>query len=91
MFVYLQAYEQGAVPLRPLVAFVTFYRAQKKAFETSPEQVANASNSRLNTLPLRFDVLLNHLPPGEYECQVTVLDPGGEKGTFWRAPIVVLE
>jgi VWFA-related protein len=91
MFVYLQAYEQGAAPVRPLVAFVTFYRGQKKSFETSPEQVANASNSRLNTLPLQFNVALHQLPPGEYECQVTVVDPGGQKGAFWRAPIVVLE
>lgn len=91
MFVYLQAYEQGAVPLRPLVAFVTFYHGQKKALETTPEQVANVSNSRLNTLPLRFDVALHQLPPGEYECQITVLDPGGQKGAFWRAPIVLLQ
>ena len=36
MFVYLQAYEPGATEVRPLVAFVTFYRGQSKAFETPP-------------------------------------------------------
>jgi VWFA-related protein len=91
MFVYLQAYEQGAVPVRPLVAFVSFYRGQKKAFETPPEQVAYTSNSRLNTVPVRFDVALHQLPPGEYECQVTLVDPGAQKGAFWRAPIVLRE
>jgi len=30
------------------------------------------------------------LEPGRYECQVTVLDPGGSKAAFWRAPIVVV-
>jgi VWFA-related protein len=91
LFVYLQAYEQGAAPVRPLVAFVSFYRGQKKAFETPPEQVTYTSNSRLNPVPVRFDVALHQLAPGEYECQVTVVDPGGQKGAFWRAPIVLLE
>jgi VWFA-related protein len=91
MLVYLQAYEQGVAHVQPLVAFVSFYRGQKKAFETPPMQAADAMNSRLNTVPLRFDVALNKLPPGEYECQVTVLDPGGQKGVFWRAPFVLLQ
>src|SRR5207253_965357 len=36
MYVYLQAYEPGATTVQPLVAFVTFYRGQAKAFETPP-------------------------------------------------------
>ncbi len=36
MYVYLQAYEQEAPSTQPLVAFVTFYRGQTKAFETPP-------------------------------------------------------
>ena len=31
------------------------------------------------------------LPPGKYDCQVTVLDPPGQKGTFWQAPIMVVQ
>ena len=34
MYVYLQAYERGQATMQPLVAFVTFYRGQTKAFET---------------------------------------------------------
>ena len=30
------------------------------------------------------------LPPGEYLCQVTVLDPTGQKGAFWRAPVMLV-
>ena len=36
MYVYLQAYEQGAETVKPLVAFITFYQGQTKAFETPP-------------------------------------------------------
>jgi hypothetical protein len=35
MYVFLQAYERGATTTQPLVGFVTFYRGQTKAFETS--------------------------------------------------------
>jgi hypothetical protein len=89
-FVYLQAYEQGAVHTQPLIAFVSLYRGQEKTLETQPVEVSGALNNRLNTVPLSFNIALNHLPPGEYACQVTVLDPTGQKGAFWRAPVVLL-
>ena len=48
MYVYLQAYEQGAPSVQPLIAFVSFYRAQTKAFETQPIEVTDALNNRLS-------------------------------------------
>ncbi len=50
-------------------------------------EAAKAMNNSLKTMPLRFTIGLNPLPPGEYECQVTVLDPTGQKSAFWKAPI----
>lgn len=41
LFASLQAYEPGAETVQPLVAFVTFYRGQSKAFETQPMQVSD--------------------------------------------------
>jgi len=41
-------------------------------------------------VPLSFDIPANTLPPGKYDCQVTVLDPTGQKGSFWQAPIMVV-
>jgi len=90
MYVYLQAYEQGAPSLQPLIAFVSFYRAQTKAFETPPMKVVSGLNNRLKTVPLSFSIALTQLPPGEYDCQVTVLDPTGQKGTFWQAPVMLV-
>ena len=91
MYVYLQAYEPTATTTQPLVAFVTFYRGQSKVFETPPRSVTDGLNNRLKTMPLRFDVSLDELAPGEYNCQVTVLDPMGQKAAFWQAPIIVVE
>jgi VWFA-related protein len=91
MYVYLQAYEQTAETVRPVVAFVTFYKGQTKAFETAPIQVATATNPRLKTLPLRFTVPLGSLEPGQYDCQITVLDPEGQKTAFWKDKVQIVQ
>ena len=90
MYVYLQAYESGAANVRPLLAFVSFYREQRKAFETQPVEVTAGLGNRLQTVPLNFGITLDQLPPGRYDCQVTVLDPAGQKGAFWQAPVVLV-
>ncbi len=90
LYVYLQAYEQGVTSAQPLIAFVSFYQGQTKMFETQPMEVAGGMSNSLKTMPLRFSIGLNPLPPGDYDCQVTVLDPTGEKGAFWQAPITLV-
>jgi VWFA-related protein len=90
MYVYLQAYQQGSEPARPLVAYVTFYSGQVKAFETPPILVSEALNNRLKTMPLKFNLSLKNLLPGQYNCQVTVTDPSGQKAAFWQAPVVLI-
>lgn len=89
LYVYLQAYGQGTAGESPktFVAFVSFYQGQTKVFETQPMAVTPAATARLGTVPLSFSIGLNQLPPGEYDCQVTVLDPSGAKGTFWQTQI----
>jgi hypothetical protein len=69
---------------------VTFYRGQVKAFETPPLAVTESMDNKLKTAKLRFSLSLNKLPPGKYDCQVTVLDPAGEKAAFWQAPIMLV-
>jgi len=91
MYIYLQAYQRGATPQQPLVAFVTFYRGQTKAFETPPLGVTEELPNRLKTVPLKFDLSLSKLPPGKYDCQVTVLDPTGKKAAFWQAPVMLVQ
>jgi VWFA-related protein len=90
MYVYLQAYERGATAVQPLVAFVTFYHGQTKAFETPPLAVTEGMDPKSKALPLRFSLTLNKLPPGRYDCQVTVVDPSGRKAAFWQAPVMLV-
>jgi VWFA-related protein len=90
MYVYLQAYEPTATTIQPLVAFVTFYRGQTKVFETPPLPVSEGLNNRIKTVPLKFDLSLSALLPGEYNCQVTVLDPTAQKAAFWQAQVMLI-
>ena len=106
LYVYLQAYAPGVAatqpsatptsaaaptPAPPLVAFVSLYQGQTKVYETQPEEVAPNPNTRLQIAPLNFSVDLSQLKPGQYDCQVTVLDPTGGKATFWQAPITLIQ
>ena len=102
--VFLQAYEgDAAAPattasasppaapaVKPLIAFVSFYQGQNKVYETQPEEVSPEPNTRLQIAPMNFTINLGSLAPGKYDCQVTVLDPTGGKGAFWKAPIMVV-
>ena len=91
MYVYLQAYERGADATQPLVAFVTFYRGQTKAFETPPLPVTEGLNNRLEDRAAASSACRwTSCRPGEYNCQVTVLDPTGQKAAFWQAPVMLI-
>jgi VWFA-related protein len=90
LHVFMQAYQRAAITTQPLVAFVSFYRDGVKAFETQPLAVTEGLDPRSKAVPLRFTVPLSDVEPGRYEAQVSVLDPGGTKAAFWRAPIVVV-
>jgi VWFA-related protein len=90
LFVYLQAYAGSAAGAQPVVAYVTFLNALAKVFESQPILVTPQTGNRLGMAPFSFSIPLAALPPGEYDCQLTVLDPTGQKGTFWQAPIKIV-
>jgi VWFA-related protein len=90
LYVFLQAYERGATSTQPMVAFVSFYQGQVKAFETAPLAVTQGLDAKSKAVPLRFNLSLEKLPPGQYDCQITVLDPTGQKAAFWQAPVVLI-
>jgi VWFA-related protein len=91
MYVYLQAYQRAATTTQPLVSFVTFYKGQVKVFETAPVPVTEGLDPKTKAVPLRFNLSLDKLPAGEYNCQVTVLDTGAQKATFWQAPVMLVQ
>jgi len=90
LYVFLQAYQRNEPAMQPLVAFVSFYRGDVKVFETAPLAVTTGLDARTKAIPLRFSLPLADFPPGRYDCQVTVLQPDGNKAAFWRAAIVLI-
>jgi VWFA-related protein len=91
LFVYLQAYRPDAAAADALISFVSFYRDGVKAFETAPVAVTGGMPNRLKTTPLRFSVPLKDFAPGEYTCQVTVMDPESKKVAFWQGALAVID
>ena len=91
MHVYLQAYEKNATATEPLIAYVTFFRGQAKAFETSALAATEGLQPKSKAVPLSFSIALDKLPPGEYNCLVSILDPNGRKAAFWQVPVILVE
>jgi VWFA-related protein len=107
MYVYFQAYKQappispGSSPApgnpqtqanaQPFFAFVSLYQDGKKLFETPPQSIVPSSTNRLGTMNLNFDLDVDDLPRGSYDCQVTVVDPSTQKAAFWRTPISLVQ
>jgi VWFA-related protein len=90
LYIFAQTYQRAATTMQPVLAFVSFYRGDVKAFETAPMMVTDGLDPKTKAVPLRFSVPLEGFATGRYDCQVTVIDPAAEKLAFWRAPIVIV-
>ena len=90
MYVYLQAFEKGATAAKPLMAHATFYKGSVKVMETPLTTVSDGLDPKSKMLPIRLDVPLASLKPGEYDCQVTVLDPATQKSALWQKPVMIV-
>jgi VWFA-related protein len=90
LHVFLQAYQRTATATQPLVAFVTLSQGSTRALATPPIAVTTGLDMATKAVPLRFTLSISTLAPGQYDCQVTVLDPTARKAAFWQAPIVII-
>ena len=90
MLVYLQAYERDVVAQNPVAVVVAFYRGQEKVFEAAPFAVTEGMDAKSKAVPLKLTVPLTELAAGEYVCQVSVLDPTGQKAAFWQALVKIV-
>jgi VWFA-related protein len=73
----------------PLFAWVTFYRDQKMVLETAPVAMTAQASTRLGVVPFSFHIGLGTLAAGQYQCQISVLDPAGQRAAFWQGSVVV--
>jgi hypothetical protein len=90
IFVFLQAYERDAATMRPLVAFAAFYREGAKVFETEAIGL-EVWDPKTKAVPIRLTIPAGQLAAGAYDCQISVLDPTGNRAAFWRAPVRIVQ
>ena len=93
--VFVQTYHENptAIPAgqtRSLIAYVGLYRDRKNVLETPPKVTTAEPGSRLGIAPISFNIKLDGISPGRYDCQVSILDPTEEKVAFWTSSIVVV-
>ena len=89
LFGFLHAYQRDAATQQPLIAFVALYRGGAKSLETAPLAARDAWDPKTKAVAINFTLTFGDLEAGDYECQVTVLDPVSRRAAFWRAPIVL--
>jgi hypothetical protein len=90
LYVYLQAYERDAATTQPLVVYATFFRGNQRILDTRPVTVADGMDPKSKAVPLKLTIPLNPLDPGDYICQVTVLDSTTQKAAFWQASVKIV-
>ncbi len=90
LYVYFEVYDAAKeAEAASVTASMALYRGRKKAFESTPVRLSQDRAGRPNTLAFQFQAPLEPLRPGEYTCQITVIDEIGRKFSFVRAPIIV--
>jgi len=89
LHIYLEAYDRDAVQTEPVVVFATFFDGDRKVLETPAYVVTEGWRAQSSAVPIRFTIPLDTLAPGDYTCQVTVLDVTSRKAAFWESEISV--
>ncbi|MEP6714703.1 MAG: VWA domain-containing protein [Terriglobia bacterium] len=71
------------------VSMSLFDKKGALAFEIGPLDETQLAATRPEAVPVQFQVPLKTLAPGEYICQINVVDEVGRKFAFPRAPLVI--
>lgn len=93
LFVYAEVYDPGLeaqTQMPSIAATLAIYRGKTKAFESRPLRFFSAPEGRGQTIPVQVQTPLAKLKPGQYMCQLTVVDEYGKKFAFARSPLVLL-
>jgi hypothetical protein len=69
---------------------VSFFRGGVKVLETPAVKATEGLNPKSGMIPIKMAFALDKLKPGEYKCEVTVLDPTTKKAAFWQAQVAMI-
>ncbi len=88
LFAYFEVYDAGVEPR--VAATLSLIQGDVKAFESTPVQVRELVPKRRHATPVQMQVPLASVTPGQYTCQLTVIDEANGKFAFVRAPLLLL-
>jgi len=91
LYVYFEVYDPGLEASPSVTAELMMFRGKSKAFESAPLRVTKPRSGRPNTLAFEFQMPLANIPPGQYTCQVSVIDEHARKFGYARSPLVVMQ
>lgn len=97
MFAYVEVYDPKIPDTLPenfrhpdVEASLSVYSANKKVSETPSVRATRLDAQRQSALPVWFELPLEKMGPGQYECQVTLIDEFGRKFAFPRASFAIV-
>ena len=91
LYVYFEVYDPGSENSPSVTAELMMFRGKSKAFESAPIRVTKPKQGRQNTLTFQFEIPLANVSPGQYTCQVSVIDEQGRKFGYARSPVIVMQ
>jgi hypothetical protein len=65
--------------------------ADKMAFQVTPLDFTQLADTRPDAVPVKLQLPLKDLAPGEYTCQINVVDEVGRKFAYPREQIVITQ
>jgi hypothetical protein len=96
--VYFEVYDPATMPedssgngrAASVAANLTLFDGTHKVLDTPQVRVARLDSKRDNVIPVRLRIPFNDLKPGQYTCQVNVIDELGRKFSFPRTLLYVM-
>ncbi len=97
MLVYVEVYDPTVPRILPenfrtadVEASLALYRNNKKVFESPAVRANRMNQKRQGTLPVWLQVSTSGIEPGEYQCQVNLIDEFARKFAFPRTSLAIL-
>ena len=96
--VYFEVYDPATMPedssgngrAASVAANLTLFDGTHKVLDTPQVRVARLDSRRDNVIPVKLRIPFNDLKPGQYTCQVNVIDELGRKFSFPRTLLYVM-
>jgi VWFA-related protein len=97
LFVYFEVYDPATMTedapnarSANVAASVSLFDGTQKVIDSPQVQVTRLDSKRNSVIPMRLRIPLKDLKPGQYTCQINVIDELGRKFSFPRTPLFVI-